>query len=90
MLDYVMKYYGNGKGLPKKDKEDADNFWKQFAEASFMTTITIELITNLVPKQSPFYIRPLMNVVMGQLQQRFSGPDLQRISVPLKRADPMI
>ncbi|WFD43622.1 glutathione transferase [Malassezia psittaci] len=78
IIDYVLKYYGKGQGLPKKDQEDADNFWKQFAEASFMTTVTLELVTTLVPRQSPFYIRPLMNVIMGQLRQRFSGPDMER------------
>ncbi|KAI3613940.1 hypothetical protein CBS9595_004117 [Malassezia furfur] len=78
IIDYIIKYYGKGRGLPQPDEEDADNFWKQFAEASFMPTIVMKFVFMIVPTQAPFFVRPLVNMIASQVQQRFVDPDLRR------------
>ncbi|WFD00001.1 glutathione transferase [Malassezia yamatoensis] len=78
IIDYIIKYYGKGQGLPSDDNQDADNFWKQFAEASFMPTVVMKFVFMIVPTQAPFFVRPVVSMITNQIQQRFTDPDLKR------------
>lgn len=76
--DYLIKYYGEGRGVPAKEREDDNDFWTQFSEASLMPTLVMSLIFLLAPQQAPFFVRPLVSLVFGQVSTRFVGPDLKR------------
>lgn len=76
--DYLIKYYGNGRGVPATEREDDNDFWTQFSEASFMPTLVMSLVFQLAPQQAPFFVRPLVSLIFGQVRARFTDPDLKR------------
>lgn len=49
-----------------------------YAEGSFMPIIVQGYIFDLVPKKSPFYIRPVLNATFGQLTKRLVQPQLEK------------
>lgn len=77
-LDYLIKYYGEGRGMPATEREDDNDFWTQFSEASFMPTLVMTLIFKVVPQRAPFFVRPLVSMIFGQVRSQFTDPDLKR------------
>lgn len=77
IINYLIKYYGQGRGLPSKDREDENDFWTQFSEASLMPKLVMKLIFMLIPSQSPFFVRPILNMIGSQVNGRLVDPDLK-------------
>lgn len=75
--DYIIKYYGQGRGLPSKEHEDDNDFWVQFSEASLMPTLVQKFVMMIVPTQAPFFVRPIVSIITGQVQARMTDPDLK-------------
>ena len=49
----------------------------QFSEASFMPTLVMKLVFTIIPTQTPFFLRPLVHLITGQVLQSFIDPDLK-------------
>lgn len=76
IINYLIKYYGNGRGVPTKEREDDNDFWTQFSEASLMPNLVLLLIFMLLPTQAPFFIRPILNMVGNQVRRLLIDRDL--------------
>lgn len=48
-----------------------------YCEGSLMPILVNELIFTMIPQQSPFFIRPLMNVVFGQVKSKMTQPRMK-------------
>lgn len=78
IIRYLIKYYGQGRGVPADERADDDDFWTQFSEASLMPTLVMTLVFLVAPTQAPFFVRPLVSLIFGQVRSRFTDPDLVR------------
>lgn len=76
-LDYLIKHYGNGRGQPKPDEVENNQFWAQFAEASLMPPLVMKYVFKVIPTQAPFFVRPIVNMISGKTQQSFTDPDIK-------------
>ena len=43
-----------------------------------MPTLVMKFVFMIVPTQAPFFVRPIVNIIASQVQQRFVDPDLHR------------
>lgn len=43
-----------------------------------MSTLVLRFIMTVVPTQAPFFVRPLVHMITGQVTSRFTDPDLKR------------
>lgn len=41
-----------------------------------MPTIVMKFVFMIIPTQAPFFVRPIVNVITGQVQKRFLDPDI--------------
>lgn len=78
ILHHLIKYYGNGNGKPSEANEDENVYWDQFAEATFVPTLVMKTIFSFLPTQTPFFIRPLVNMISGKVMQMYLDPDMTR------------
>jgi hypothetical protein len=49
-----------------------------YAEGSFMPVLVQKLIFDIVPQRSPFYIRPLVSMIFGQLSKQLVEPEIMK------------
>lgn len=43
-----------------------------------MPTLVMKLVFIIIPTQAPFFVRPIVNIITSQVQQRFTDPDVKR------------
>lgn len=77
IINYLIKYYGNGRGLPSKEREEDNDFWTQFCEASLMPKLVMKFVFMVVPSQAPFFVRPIVSIICNQVQSRLVNPDIK-------------
>lgn len=81
IVDYLIRHYGEGRFVPTSaERVDDDVFWNHFAEGSLMPTLVMKLVFSLVPPQMPFFVRPLGNAIVKNVNAAFLDPDLKRKS----------
>ncbi|KAF4616332.1 hypothetical protein D9613_008635 [Agrocybe pediades] len=78
IVEYLIGKYGNGKAVPT-DSGYLDNlYFTHYAEGSFMPIVTQKYIFDFIPKQAPFFIRPILSLVFGQLDKQFVQPEMTK------------
>ncbi|WP_018917596.1 glutathione S-transferase [Vreelandella zhanjiangensis] len=81
IIDYLVQTYGNGRLQPSFDKTHdwVDyRYWLHYAEGSLMPLIVMQLVFKQVPKQSPWFIKPLAKGINDKVSQRYLNPQLKR------------
>ncbi|EST04661.1 Glutathione S-transferase, N-terminal [Kalmanozyma brasiliensis GHG001] len=81
IVDYLIRHYGEGRFVPTDtERIDDDVFWNHFAEGSLMPTLVMKLVFSMVPPQMPFFVRPIGNIIVSNVNSLFLDPDLKRKS----------
>ncbi|KDR68457.1 hypothetical protein GALMADRAFT_257192 [Galerina marginata CBS 339.88] len=78
IVEYVIAKYGNGKAVPSEAGYLDNLYFNHYAEGSLMPILVQKYIFDAVPKNVPFYIRPIVNMVFGQLDSRIIQPELKK------------
>lgn len=53
-------------------------YWMHFAEGTIMIPLVMSIVFEAGAKQSPFFVRPLVNAVAGGVRKEFIGPELAK------------
>jgi len=78
VVEYLIRKYDTaGKFKPTEAGMTDDNYYVHYCEGSLMPILVNELIFTMIPQQSPFFIRPLMNVVFGQVKSKMTQPRMK-------------
>ncbi|WFD31570.1 glutathione transferase [Malassezia sp. CBS 17886] len=80
IIAYIIKYYGNGRGVASPENDDDNVFWTQFAEGSVMSQIVMKYVFMLIPTHTPFFVRPLVSYIMHKAQGVATDPNLMAIA----------
>ena len=81
IVDYLIRHYGEGRFVPTNpDRVDDDVFWNHFAEGSLMPTLVMKLVFSMIPPKMPFFVRPIGNAIVSNVNSAFLDPDLKRKS----------
>jgi glutathione S-transferase len=78
VVEYVITKYGNGKGVPTESGYLDNLYFTHYAEGSFMPILFNKYLFDLVPKNSPFFIRPIAKMIFGQLNAQLVEPELKK------------
>ncbi|SNX85654.1 related to glutathione S-transferase [Melanopsichium pennsylvanicum] len=81
IVDYLIRHYGEGRFVPADpERLDDDVFFNHFAEGSLMPTLVTKLIFSMIPAKMPFFVRPIGNAIVNNVNSAFLDPDLKRKS----------
>ncbi|MDM7481562.1 MAG: glutathione S-transferase [Halomonas sp.] len=81
IIDYLVNRYGKERFQPSA--EDSNEwvdyrYWMHYAEGSLMPLLVMGLIFSQIPKQSPWFVRPIAQGISGTVQKRFLQPQLKQ------------
>jgi len=76
IVEYLISKYGDK--LKPSEKGYLDNlYFTHYAEGSLMPLLVNKLIFSLIPKRSPFLIRPIANVLFSGVTKAWLDPQLK-------------
>lgn len=80
IVEYIVKTYGNGRLMPADDTPDRlrYTYWLHYAEGSAMPPLLLKLIFGLLPKRSPFFMRPFVNAISAKVLATMVTPQLKQ------------
>ncbi|PRY64408.1 glutathione S-transferase [Vreelandella songnenensis] len=81
IIDYLIQRYGNGHLQPSADNtlDWVDyRYWLHYAEGSLMPLLVMQLVFKKMPKQSPWFIKPVVKGIGDKAVQRFLNPQIKR------------
>ncbi|PPQ92140.1 hypothetical protein CVT25_007970 [Psilocybe cyanescens] len=76
IIDYIIATYGNGRAVAKQSGYVDNLYFSHYAEGSLMPVLVLKFIFTVVPKKSPFFIRPFLGFVFGQLDKQLVQPQI--------------
>lgn len=78
IVEFLIARFGKGRMAPSSESDDwlSYLFWLHWAEGSAMTPLMLLLVFSALPKQSPFFLKPLMNGISGTVISKFINPSL--------------
>ncbi|WP_209015136.1 glutathione S-transferase family protein [Roseibium limicola] len=77
MVEYLLDFYGTETKLRPAPGTDAlleYRYWLHAAEGTAMPMITLKLIFKLLPKQVPFFVKPLASAISKGAQSKVTDP----------------
>jgi len=78
IVEYLIQKYGTEKFTPKGDDSRLSNtYWMHYSEGTLMPILVNAYIFILAPKHAPFFIRPLVSMIMGQMTAQIVQPRLK-------------
>jgi glutathione S-transferase len=79
IIDYVVATYGEGRLIPPAGSPERLRFtyWLHYAEGSAMPPLLLKLIFGLLPKRSPWLMRPMVNAISGKVLATMVTPQLK-------------
>ncbi len=80
IVEYLVKTYGNGRLIPADDTPERlrYTYWLHYAEGSAMPPLLLKLIFGLLPKRSPFFMRPFVNAISAKVLATMVTPQLKQ------------
>lgn len=79
IVDYLIRHYAQGRFVPADpERVDDDVFWSHFAEGSLMPLLVMKLVFSMIPSKMPFFVRPIGNAIVNNVNTAFLNPDLKR------------
>jgi glutathione S-transferase len=69
ILQYLADHYSRGIWQPAPDDQDRDIYWQEFANCTLAPMMDRTMMVEIIPRQSPFLIRPLMGAIFYPLQR---------------------
>ena len=79
IVEYLVETYGNGGFIPPAHTPERlrYTYWLHYAEGSAMTPLLLKLLFTLMPKRSPFLMRPLVRKVCDTALATLVTPQLK-------------
>ena len=79
IIDYIVAAYGEGRLIPPAGTPERLRFtyWLHYAEGSAMPPLLLKLIFGLLPKRSPWLMRPMVNAISGKVLATMVTPQLK-------------
>ncbi|KAH9941224.1 uncharacterized protein BXZ73DRAFT_88389 [Epithele typhae] len=74
---YLIEKYGKGRGKATEAGFVNDLFYVHYSEGSLAPILVMKLVFGIIPKQAPFFIRWLLNMVFKAVDSAFIGPRLK-------------
>ncbi|KAJ3485423.1 hypothetical protein NLJ89_g11899 [Agrocybe chaxingu] len=78
IVEYVIKKYGNGKGIPSESGSLDNLYFSHYAEGSLMPMLVQKVIFDMIPKNVPFFIRPIISAVLAQVTKVLIQPEIKK------------
>ncbi|KAF8886581.1 thioredoxin-like protein [Infundibulicybe gibba] len=78
IVDYLITKYGDGQPIPSDPGYMHNIYFSHYAEGSLMPILVQKIIFDYIPKHSPFFTRPLLHMVFGQLNKKLVQPELRK------------
>ncbi|KZS97064.1 thioredoxin-like protein [Sistotremastrum niveocremeum HHB9708] len=76
IVEYLIDKYGP-QFKPSEANKVTNLYWTHYAEGSLMPILVNQLIFTIVPERAPFFLRPLLWLVFGQLRAKLTEPRLR-------------
>ena len=78
IIEYLLDTYGAGRlrpaiGTPERLRY---NYWMHAAEGSIMNLLTLSLFLNRMDSRAPFFLKPFIRPVTGQVRRAYVRPNL--------------
>ncbi|KZT10388.1 thioredoxin-like protein [Laetiporus sulphureus 93-53] len=77
VIEYIIRKYANGKAQPPESGEVDDLYYTHYTEGSLMPLVVNRLVLGLVVDKAPFFIRPLISLLVSQILSRVLDPRLK-------------
>lgn len=80
VVEYLVDAHGSGRLRPAAgtDARVRFQFWLHYAEGSAMPPLLLQLIFQLLPRRSPWYLKPLVRQIAGKAEAGFVNRQLKR------------
>jgi len=78
IVEYLINKYGKDKDKPSQAGWLDNLYYTHYAEGTLMPLLVNKLIFSLVPTRAPFFIRPLLWIIFGQLDKLLIIPELKK------------
>ena len=78
IVEYLVGKYGKGRLVPPEgtDARMRYTFWLHYAEGSAMPPLLLKFVFQMMPKQSPFWIRPVVQAISRGVCSNFVDPQV--------------
>ncbi|KII90330.1 hypothetical protein PLICRDRAFT_173766 [Plicaturopsis crispa FD-325 SS-3] len=76
-VQYLIEKYGAGKATPPKSGKIDNLYFTHYSEGTLMPLRVNGYVFSLVPDHSPFYLRPIVRLIMSQLQRTLVDPGVE-------------
>ncbi|KAH9477877.1 Glutathione S-transferase 3 [Psilocybe cubensis] len=76
IIDYIIATYGNGRAVAQQSGYIHNLYFSHYAEGSLMPVLILKFIFTIVPKKSPFLIRPFLSFIFRQLDKQLAEPQI--------------
>jgi len=74
IIEYIIGKYGGGRLQPTEEGKVDNLFYTHYAEGTVMPLLVNKIIFGMLPKQVPFFIRPVASMISGAASSRFLDP----------------
>ncbi|GAA5988424.1 hypothetical protein JCM5350_005307 [Sporobolomyces pararoseus] len=81
ICEFLIERYGQKLGFPADGdmKQRADYlYWTHWAEGTAMTPLMMGIVFAQIPKQAPFIVRPIINMIRDGVMAQFIRPRLKQ------------
>lgn len=80
IVEYLVERYDNGRLAPLVGTSARlrYTYWLHYAEGSAMPPLVMQLIFNQVEEKSPFFLRPVAQVITRQVKQTYLEPQISQ------------
>jgi glutathione S-transferase len=78
IVTYLVDNFSDGRLVPAGGTEDRHRYtyWLHFAEGSAIPPLVMSLVFNELPKQAPFFVRPVAKAITAAVQKGFLRPTI--------------
>ena len=76
IVEYLIENYGGGRLIPPAGSPERlrYTYWMHYAEGSAMPPLVMKLIFREIPKQVPFFLRPVARALFGGVTKSYVDP----------------
>jgi glutathione S-transferase len=79
IVEYLLDTHGKGRLRPPPGSDERMRFtyWLHYAEGSAMPPLVMQLVFRLMPRRSPWFLKPLVRRIAARAQAGYVGPQLK-------------
>jgi glutathione S-transferase len=80
IIEYILDVHGDGKLRPEEgtDAYLRYRYWMHYAEGSAMTPLLLDLVFGMLPRESPWPVRPLVKLISKGVRGEFIHPRVEQ------------